>query len=58
MNFPFFSQRKDEWIPAEVRDRENALASTRDACAPRNSQRDLVEVPCCFALSLGDVARF
>jgi len=57
-NFPFLSQRKDERVPREVRDREDALASTRGACAPRNSQRDLVEVPCWFALNLTDVTRF
>ena len=42
----------------KVRDREDAFASTRAACAPRNSQRDLVEVLHPFGLTDPDVTRF
>jgi hypothetical protein len=32
-------------VSTEVRDREDALAGTRNACAPQKPLRDLVEVP-------------
>jgi hypothetical protein len=57
-NFPYLSQRKDERVSREVRDREDALANTRAACAPRNSQRDLIELLHPFGLTDPDVTRF
>jgi hypothetical protein len=57
-NFPFLSQRKDEQVLRKVRDREDALASTRATCAPQNSQRDLVELLHPFGLTHPDVTRF
>ena len=42
----------------EVRDREDTLATTRAACAPRNSQRDLVELLHPFGLTGLNVTRF
>jgi hypothetical protein len=44
---------------AKVRDREDALASTPEACAPRNSLRDVVELLYSIGLTdLSDVTGF
>jgi hypothetical protein len=37
------NQREDVRLYNKVRDREDALASTRDACAPRNSAAMLLK---------------
>ena len=57
-NFPFLSQRKVERVSRKVRDREDALASTWAARAPRNSKRDLVELLYPFGLTDLNVTRF
>jgi hypothetical protein len=53
-----FSRSGNGRVSTEVHDREGALASTRNACAPRNPPRDLVEVRRAFALNLWNVTRF
>jgi len=50
---------KREGYPfGKVHERLETFASTPEACAPQNSNRDVVEVPCRFALNLTDVTRF
>jgi hypothetical protein len=44
--------------PRKVRDREDALASTRDASATRIDKRDLIELLCAFGLNPFHVAHF
>ena len=56
--FLFSRKRKDEEASTKVRAREDALASTRAACASRNLRREVVEVLHPFGLTEPDVTRF